>query len=387
MPVITCIEDLKRIYKRRVPKMFYDYCESGSYTEQTFRDNVSDFSQLRLRQKVAVDMSDRSTASTMIGQPVAMPVALSPVGLTGMQAADGEIKAARAAARFGVPFTLSTMSICSIEDVAAHSPAPFWFQLYVMRDEDFVDAILERAKAAKCSALVLTLDLQILGQRHKDLKNGLSAPPKLTLPVLADLATKWAWGLEMLGTKRRSFGNIVGHAKGVGNTSSLTSWTAEQFDTQLDWTKIARIRDQWGGKLILKGILDADDARLAADFGADAIIVSNHGGRQLDGALSAIRMLPSIVAAVGERIEVHMDGGIRSGQDVLKALALGAKGTWIGRSYIYGLGAMGEAGVSKALEVIQKELDVSMALCGERDVKSLRRENLLVPRDFEGDWA
>ncbi|PTE21318.1 L-lactate dehydrogenase [Cereibacter changlensis JA139] len=387
MAVVTCIEDLKRMHRRRAPKMFFDYCESGSYTEQTFRDNCSDFASLRLRQKVAVDMSGRSTASEMIGQPVAMPVALAPVGMTGMQAADGEIKAARAAEAFGVPYTLSTMSICSVEDVAAHTTKPFWFQLYVMKDEEFVDGMIARAKAANCSALVLTLDLQILGQRHKDLKNGLSAPPKLTLPVMLDLATKWGWGLEMLKTKRRSFGNIVGHAKGVGDTSSLMSWTSEQFDPHLDWSKIARIRDQWGGKLILKGILDADDARLAADFGADAIVVSNHGGRQLDGAVSAIRMLPSIVAAVGDRIEVHMDSGIRSGQDVLKALALGAKGTYIGRSYIYGLGAMGQEGVRQALEVIRKELDISMALCGEKNVKALRRENLLVPRGFEGDWA
>ena len=387
MPVITTIDDLKRIYRRRVPKMFYDYTESGSYTEQTFRDNTTDFGQLRLRQKVAVDMSGRSTAGTMIGQPVTMPVALAPVGMTGMQSADGEIRAARAAEKFGVPFTLSTMSICSIEDVAQNTSRPFWFQLYVMRDEDFVDRIIDRAKAANCSALVLTLDLQILGQRHKDLKNGLSAPPKLTLPVILDLATKWGWGLDMLGTKRRSFGNIVGHAKGVGDTSSLMSWTAEQFDPQLDWNKIARIRDRWGGKFILKGILDVEDARRAADFGADAIIVSNHGGRQLDGALSAIRMLPRIVDAVGDRVEVHMDSGIRTGQDVLKALAMGAKGTYIGRSFIYGLGAMGQAGVTKALEIIHKELDTTMALCGERDVLALRRENLLIPRDFSGNWA
>jgi L-lactate dehydrogenase (cytochrome) len=387
MPVITSIADLKRIYKRRVPRMFYDYAESGSYTEQTFRDNTNDFNDIRLRQRVAVDMSGRSTASTMIGRPVAMPVALAPVGLTGMQCADGEIKAARAAQNFGVPFTLSTMSICSIEDVAAHTTAPFWFQLYVMKDEDFVDRIIERARAAKCDALVLTLDLQIIGQRHKDLKNGLSAPPKLTLPVLMDLATKWRWGLGMLGTKRRFFGNIVGHAKGVGDASSLMSWTNEQFDPKLDWSKIRRIKDQWGGKLILKGILDPEDARLAADFGADAIIVSNHGGRQLDGALSSIRMLPQIVKAVGDRIEVHMDGGIRSGQDVLKALALGAKGTYIGRSYIYGLGAMGQEGVTAALEVIRKELDVTMALCGERDVGALGRGNVLVPEGFEGVWG
>jgi L-lactate dehydrogenase (cytochrome) len=386
MAVITCIEDLKRIHKRRAPKMFYDYAESGSYTEQTFRENTSDFAQIRLRQKVAVDMSGRSTATEMIGQKVTMPVALAPVGLTGMQCADGEIKAARAAEAFGVPFTLSTMSICSIEDVATHTKAPFWFQLYVMRDEEFVDAIIERAKKAGCSALVLTLDLQILGQRHKDLKNGLSAPPKFTLPVLLDLATKWRWGLEMLGTPRRSFGNIVGHAKGVGDTSSLMSWTAEQFDPQLDWNKIARIRDKWGGKLILKGILDAEDARMAADFGADAIIVSNHGGRQLDGALSAIRMLPEIVAAVGDRIEIHMDSGIRSGQDVLKALALGAKSTFIGRAFIYGLGAMGQEGVKRALEVIHKELDITMALCGERDVKDIGRHNVLLPEGFLGHY-
>ncbi len=387
MPVITSIDDLKRIYKRRVPKMFYDYAESGSYTEQTFRDNTNDFNKVRLRQRVAVDMSGRSVAGSMAGQTVTMPVALAPVGLTGMQCADGEIKAARAAAAFGVPFTLSTMSICSIEDVAANSPVPFWFQLYVMQDEDFVDRIIERARAAKCSALVLTLDLQILGQRHKDLKNGLSAPPKLTLPVLMDMATKWRWGLGMLGTKRRFFGNIVGHVKGAMDTASLMTWVSDQFDPQLDWSKIRRIRDQWGGKFILKGILDEDDARMAADFGADAIIVSNHGGRQLDGAVSSIRMLPRIVAAVGDRVEVHMDSGIRSGQDVLKALAMGAKGTYIGRSYIYGLGALGEAGVTKALEVIRKELDTTMALCGERDVAALGRHNLLVPRGFEGEFV
>ncbi|EKE77899.1 alpha-hydroxy acid oxidase [Gallaecimonas xiamenensis] len=382
MAVITCIEDLKRLYRRRVPKMFYDYTESGSYSEQTFRDNCSDFAQIRLRQKVAVDMSGRSTADTLLGQPVAMPLALSPVGLTGMQCADGEIKAARAAEAFGVPYTLSTMSICSIEDVAAHTRQPFWFQLYVMRDQDFLAAIIERAKRAGCSALVLTLDLQILGQRHKDLKNGLSAPPKLTLPTLANLATKWGWGLQMLGTKRRHFGNIVGHAKGVTDASSLMSWTAEQFDLKLDWDKIRRIRDMWGGKLILKGILDEEDARKAADFGADAIVVSNHGGRQLDGALSSIRMLPAIVAAVGHQTEVYLDSGIRSGQDILKALALGAKGAMAGRAYIYGLGAMGQAGVSKALELMQRELDVSMALCGERQVTELGRHNLLLPKGF-----
>ncbi len=387
MPVITCIDDLKRLYQRRVPRMFYDYCESGSYTEQTFRENVSDFAQIRLRQKVAVDMSDRSTKGTMIGGPVAMPVALAPIGLGGMQRADGEIKAARAAAAFGVPYTLSTMSICSIEDVAANSPAPFWFQLYVMRDQDFVASLIERAKAAKCSALVLTLDLQLLGQRHRDLKNGLSAPPKLTLPNILNMATKPRWAMEMLSTRRHTFRNIVGHAKGVGDLGSLSAWTNAQFDPKLDWSKVQQIKDAWGGKLILKGILDADDARRAADFGADAIIVSNHGGRQLDGALSSVRMLPQIVRAVGDQTEVWLDGGIRSGQDVLKALALGAKGTMIGRAYIYGLGAMGQAGVTKALELIRKELDTTMALCGERDIANLRRENLLVPRGFEGDWV
>jgi L-lactate dehydrogenase (cytochrome) len=387
MPVITCIDDLRRMHRRRAPRMFFDYCESGSYTEQTFRENTSDFAQLRFRQKVAVDMTDRTTASTMVGERVAMPVALAPVGMTGMQCADGEIKAARAAEKFGVPFTLSTMSVCSIEDVAEHTTKPFWFQLYVMKDEDFVAAMIERAKKAKVSALVLTLDLQILGQRHKDLKNDLTAPPRLTVKNLLNLATKPQWGLEMLGTKRRSFGNIVGHAKGVGDLSSLMSWTKEQFDPKLDWTKIAKIRDAWGGKFILKGILDVDDARRAADFGADAIVVSNHGGRQLDGALSSIRMLPSIVRAVGNQTEVFMDSGIRSGQDVLKALALGAKGTMIGRSYIYGLGAMGEAGVTAALEVIQKEMDTTLALLGERDVKQMSPDNILIPKGFEGDWV
>ncbi|WP_417356129.1 alpha-hydroxy acid oxidase [Gallaecimonas pentaromativorans] len=382
MAVITCIEDLKRIYRRRVPKMFYDYAESGSYTEQTFRDNCDDFARIRLKQKVAVDMSGRSTQSQMLGQKVTMPLALSPVGMTGMQCADGEIKAARAAETFGVPYTLSTMSICSIEDVAAHTRQPFWFQLYVMRDQDFLAAIIERAKKAGCSALVLTLDLQILGQRHKDLKNGLSAPPKLTLPTMLNLATKWGWGLQMLQTKRRFFGNIVGHAKGVTDASSLMSWTAEQFDLKLDWDKIAAIRDMWGGKLILKGILDEEDARRAADFGADAIIVSNHGGRQLDGALSSIRMLPAIIEAVGGKTEVYLDSGIRSGQDILKAMALGADGCMAGRAYIYGLGAMGEAGVSKALEVMHKELDISMALCGERQLSEIGRKNLLIPKGF-----
>jgi L-lactate dehydrogenase (cytochrome) len=387
MPVIACIDDLKQLYRRRTPKMFYDYAESGSYTEQTFRDNSSDFGLIRLRQRVARDLSGRVLETEMIGQKVKMPVALAPVGSTGMQCPDGEIKAARAAAKFGVPFTLSTMSICSIEDVAAASPDPFWFQLYVMRDEDFVSAIIERARKANCSALVLTLDLQILGQRHKDVRNGLTSPPKPTIPNLINIASKPAWALGMLKTPRRQFRNIVGHVKNVEKLSDLTAWANEQFDPKLDWDKVRRIRDQWGGKFILKGILDADDARKAADFGADAIVVSNHGGRQLDGALSSIRMLPSIVRAVGDQVEVHMDGGIRTGQDVLKAVAMGAKSTFIGRSFIYGLGAMGEAGVTKVLEIIHKELDITMALCGERDVKALGRHNLLVPKDFEGEWA
>ncbi len=386
MPVITTIEDLRRIYGRRVPRMFYDYAESGSWTEQTFRENTSDFEDIRLRQRVAVDMSGRSTASQMIGQDVTMPVALAPVGLTGMQHADGEIKAAKAAEDFGVPFTLSTMSINSIEDVAENTGKPFWFQLYTMKDQDYINRLIQRAKDAKCSALVITLDLQILGQRHKDLKNGLSAPPKLTAKTIANLMTKWAWGIEMLGASRREFGNIVGHAHGVSDASSLGAWTAEQFDPSLDWGKVEKLMEQWGGKVILKGILDAEDAKMAAKLGADAIVVSNHGGRQLDGALSSIRMLPQIMDAVGGDVEVHMDSGIRSGQDVLKALALGAKGTYIGRAFVYGLGAMGQKGVTTALDVIHKELDTTMALCGERNVGNLGRHNLLIPEDFGGRW-
>lgn len=387
MPVITTIEDLKRIYKRRAPKMFYDYTESGSWTEQTFRENTSDFDQIRLRQRVAVDMTNRSTAVQMIGQDITMPVALAPVGLTGMQCADGEIKAARAAEKFGVPFTLSTMSICSIEDVAENTSNPFWLQVYTLNDDTFMRNLFKRAEAAKCSAIVITLDLQIMGQRHKDLKNGMTAPPKFTLPIMLDLATKWRWGIGMLGTKRRGFGNIVGHVDGVSDPSSLGAWTAEKFDHALNWDRVKQLMDMWGGKVILKGILDADDARKAADLGADAIIVSNHGGRQLDGTLSSIKMLPSILAAVGDKVEVHLDSGIRSGQDVLKAVAMGAKSTYIGRAFVYGLGAMGEEGVTSALEVIHKELDTTMALCGERDVKNLGRHNLLVPADFEGTWT
>ena len=369
MSSILTIDDLKRRARRRVPKMFFDYADSGSWTEGTYRANEADFADIKLRQRVLVDMTNRNLASTMIGEDVSMPVALAPTGLTGMQHADGEMLAARAAERFGVPFTLSTMSICSIEDVASVRTKPFWFQLYVMRDKDFVLNLIGRAKAAKCSALVLTLDLQILGQRHKDVRNGLSAPPKFTPKHIWQVATRPAWALRMLGTKRRSFGNIVGHAKNVTDLSSLSSWTAEQFDPQLSWADVEWIKKQWGGKLILKGILDREDAEMAARTGADAIIVSNHGGRQLDGAASSISKLEEIADAVGHQIEIHLDGGIRSGQDVLKALCLGAKGTFIGRPFLYGLGAMGEQGVTKSLEIIRKELDITMALCGKRDVR------------------
>ena len=375
--VITNVEDLRVLAKRRVPRMFYDYADSGSWTESTYRANESDFQKIKLRQRVAVNMEGRSTRASMIGHDVAMPVAIAPTGLTGMQHADGEILAAKAAEKFGIPFTLSTMSICSIEDIAAHTKAPFWFQLYVMRDRGFIERLIERARAANCSALQLTLDLQILGQRHKDLKNGLSAPPKPTLANLINLATKPRWCMGMLGTKRRSFGNIVGHATGVGDLSSLSSWTAEQFDPQLNWGDVEWIKKRWGGKLILKGIMDVEDARLAANSGADALIVSNHGGRQLDGAPSSIEALPAIVEAVGKDIEVWMDGGIRSGQDVFKAWALGARGTLIGRAFLYGLGAMGEAGVTRCLEIIAKELDLTMAFCGHRNLRDVDTRVLL----------
>ena len=378
MSVITTIEDLRVLAQKRVPRMFYDYADSGSWTESTYRANESDFQRIKLRQRVAVYMDNRSTRTTMVGQEVAMPVAIAPTGLTGMQHPDGEMLAARAAKAFGVPFTLSTMSICSIEDVArATDNHPFWFQLYVMRDRDFIERLIDRAKAANCSALVLTLDLQILGQRHKDLKNGLSAPPKLTLPNIINIATKPRWALGMLGTPRRQFGNIVGHVKGVSNMGSLSAWTAQQFDPRLNWGDVEWIKKRWGGKLILKGIMDEVDARLAVDSGADALIVSNHGGRQLDGAESSIHALPRIVAEVGNRIEVHMDGGIRSGQDVLKARALGAQGTYIGRAFLYGLGAMGQAGVTKALEIIHKELDITMAFTGHTDINTVDRSILL----------
>ena len=377
MAVITCIEDLRVLAKRRVPRMFYDYADTGSWTESTYRANEADFQSIKLRQRVAVNIDQRSVAAKMIGVDVAMPVAIAPVGSTGMQHADGEILVARAAQKFGIPFTLSTMSICSIEDVAEAVKSPFWFQLYVMRDRGFTERLIDRAKAAGCGALVLTLDLQILGQRHKDLKNGLSIPPKPTIANLINLATKIPWCLEMLGTKRRAFRNIVGHVEGVHDMSSLTEWTHRQFDPRLNWDDVEWIKKRWGGKLILKGIQDVEDAKIAVSTGADALIVSNHGGRQLDGAESSIRALPAVVDAVGSKIEVHMDGGIRSGQDVLKAWALGARGTMIGRAFVYGLGAMGEAGVTKALQIIHKELDITMAFCGHTNIANVDRAILL----------
>jgi L-lactate dehydrogenase (cytochrome) len=379
MPVVTNIEDLRRMHERRAPRMFYDYCDSGSWTESTYRENESDFQAIKLRQRVAVNIEKRSVATTMLGRKVAMPVALAPVGMTGMQHADGEILAAKAAEKFGVPFTLSTMSICSIEDVAENTSAPFWFQLYVMRDRDFSGRLIDRAKKAGCDALVVTLDLQVLGQRHKDLKNGLSAPPKLTIPNIINMMTKPAWCLGMLGTQRRDFRNIVGHVKGVENMASLSAWTAQQFDPTLSWDDLKWIKDRWGGKIILKGILDVEDAESAVKSGADAIVVSNHGGRQLDGAPSSIAALPAIADAVGSKTEVWLDSGIRSGQDVLKAIALGAKGTLIGRAFVYGLGAMGEAGVTTALEIIRKELDTTMGFCGRTDIADVDAGILLDP--------
>ena len=381
MPVITNIEDLRVLAEKRVPRMFYDYADSGSWTEGTYRANEADFQKIKLRQRVAVNMENRTTATKMVGLDVKMPVAIAPVGLTGMQSADGEIKAARAAEKFGIPFILSTMSICSMEDVAAHTNAPFMYQLYMMRDREAMANMIERARKAKCSALVLTLDLQVIGQRHKDLKNGLTAPPSPTIANIINLMTKPRWCIGMAGTRRHTFGNLVGHVKGVSNMKSLSSWTNEQFDPRLSWDDVAWVKAQWGGKLILKGIQDVEDAVLAARSGADAIVVSNHGGRQLDGAQSSIEALPAIVAAVGDQIEVWMDGGIRSGQDVLKAWALGARGTLIGRAMVYGLGAMGEEGVSKALQIIHKELDVTMAFCGHTNIQNVDK-GILIPGTF-----
>ena len=380
MTAIACIEDLRKKAEKRVPRMFYDYADSGSWSESTYRANEDDLQAIKFRQRVAIDVSTRDTKMLMLGETTTMPVALAPTGLTGMQYADGEILAAKAAADFGVPFTLSTMSICSIEDVAAHSSTPFWFQLYVMRDRDFIRRLVDRAREAKCSALMITLDLQIMGQRHKDVRNGLSAPPKPTLRNLMNLVQKPAWCLGMLGTKRRQFGNIVGHVKGVKDMSSLADWTVSQFDASLSWDDVKEIRKQWGGKVIIKGILDAEDARAAVNVGADAIVVSNHGGRQLDGALSAIKALPAIVDAVGDKAEVWMDGGIRSGQDVLRAIAMGAQGTLIGRAFLYGLGAGGQDGVTQALEIIHKELDLTMGLCGQSELRKVDSSILLAAK-------
>ena len=381
MTVITNIEDLRVLAEKRVPRMFYDYADSGSWTEGTYRANIADFQSIKLRQRVAVNMENRSTATKMVGIDVKMPVAIAPVGLTGMQHADGEIHAARAAQKFGIPFTLSTMSICSIEDIAGATKAPFWFQLYMMRDRDAMVRMIERCRVARCSALVLTLDLQVIGQRHKDLKNGMTAPPRPTLRNIVNLMTKPRWCLGMARTRRHTFGNLVGHVKAVSDLSSLSAWTNEQFDPRLSWADVEWVKKQWGGKLILKGIMDVEDAKLAVASGADAIVVSNHGGRQLDGAPSSIAALPAIVAAVGSQTEVWMDGGIRSGQDVLKAWALGARGTMIGRAMVYGLGAMGEAGVTKALQIIHKELDVTMAFCGHTDIRTVDG-SILLPGSF-----
>ena len=383
MTVITTIEDLRQLAEQRVPRMFYDYADSGSWTESTYRANESDFQKIKLRQRVAVNMENRSTATRMVGVATKMPVCIAPVGLTGMQHADGEIHAARAAEKFGIPFTLSTMSICSIEDIAAATQAPFWFQLYMMRDREAMARMIDRCKVAKCSAMVLTLDLQVIGQRHKDLKNGLTAPPRPTIANIINLLTKPRWCLGMAGTRRHTFGNLVGHVKGVSDMNSLAAWTNEQFDPRLSWADVEWVKQQWGGKLILKGIMDVEDARLAVQSGADAIVVSNHGGRQLDGAPSSIEALPAIVAAVGDQIEVWMDGGIRSGQDVLKAWALGARGTMIGRAMVYGLGAMGEAGVTKALQILHKELDITMAFCGKTNIEQVDK-GILLPGTYPG---
>jgi L-lactate dehydrogenase (cytochrome) len=373
---ILTIDEMMKAAKRRVPKQFFDYADSGSWTESTYAANADDFARIKLRQRVAVNMEGRSLTTKMIGQDITMPIALAPTGLTGMQNADGEIKAAKAAEAMGVPFTLSTMSICSIEDVAENTTKPFWFQLYVMRDRKFIERLIDRAKAAKCSALVLTMDLQILGQRHKDLRNGMSAPPKFTPRFLFEMARKPAWAMEMLGTKRHTFRNIVGHVDNAGDLTKLSHWTNSQFDPTLNWRDVAWVKERFGGPVIIKGVLDAEDARSAVEHGADAVIVSNHGGRQLDGAPSTIRVLPEIVDAVGRRTEVYLDGGIRSGQDVIKALALGAKSTFVGRAFLWGLGAGGEAGVRRVLEILRRELDVTMALCGERDILDVGPHNI-----------
>ena len=368
---MTCIEDLRRVARRKVPRAFFDYAEAGSYAQETLRANREDLEHIKLRQRVLVDVSQRDLTTTILGERVSLPLALAPIGLCGMMHGDGEILACRAAQAAGIPFTLSTMSICSIEDVAQAVDKPFWFQLYVMKDRGFIRALIERAAAAKCSALVLTLDLQVLGQRHCDIRNGMTVPPQIKLGNLIDIATKPAWALSILRGRRKTFGNLAGHVQGMENVNSLAQWTANQFDPTLNWKDVEWVRSVWPGKLILKGILDVEDAKTAAQIGASALVVSNHGGRQLDGALSSIAALPKVVEAVGDQIEVMFDSGIRSGQDVLRALARGARSCMIGRPYIYGLGAGGEAGVARAIEILGKELDVTMALCGARNVRDI----------------
>ena len=377
MSVILSVEDMRKKAKARVPRMFFDYAESGSWTEDTLRANINDLMGIKFRQRVAVDISERSTEMEMLGEKLPMPVALAPTGLAGMQTADGEIHAARAAEKFGVPFTLSTMSVCSIEEVQSKTRNPFWFQLYVMRDRDFIDRLIKRAKEANCSALMITLDLQVMGQRHRDIKNGLSVPPKINLPNILNLITKPKWCLGMLGTKNRKFGNIVGHVKGVKDMSSLAEWTVNQFDPTLCWDDVLELRKKWSGKIVLKGIMDKEDAKAALNIGADAIIVSNHGGRQLDGASSSVSALPKILDIVQDKCEIWVDGGIRTGQDILRLIALGAKGTLIGRAFLYGLGAEGEKGVTRILEILQKELDLTMALCGATDLSQVNKNILL----------
>ena len=373
---ILTIDEMKARARRSVPKMFFEYADSGSYTEGTYRENESDFNKIKLKQKVAVNLEGRNLKTTMLGETITMPVAIAPAATGGMQVADGEIKAAKAAEAFGIPFALSTMSVCSIEDIAENTTAPFWFQLYVMRDRGFIERLIDRAKAARCSALVLTMDLQILGQRHKDIRNGLSTPPKFTPYSIWQMMQHPMWCLRMLGTQRRTFRNIVGHVSGDHDLASLSAWTASQFDPTLNWADVKWVKERFGGPVIVKGVLDPEDAQAAIDNGADAIVVSNHGGRQLDGAPSTIRVLPEIVDAVGHKTEVYLDSGIRSGQDVLKALAYGAKSTFIGRPMLYGLGAGGEAGVTRVLEIIRKELDTTMALCGERDILNVGLHNI-----------
>ena len=371
MKHVTCIEDLRQLHKQRVPKAFFDYADRGSYTEDTLRANSEDLQQIKLRQRILVDVSKRDLSTTILGEPAAMPLILAPVGLLGMQHGDGEIHACRAAQAAGIPFTQSTMSICSIEDIAAAVQKPFWFQLYVMRDRGFIKSLIERATAAKCSALVLTVDLQVIGQRHQDIKNGMTVPPEWSLSKLLDFASKPAWVAGVLRGKRRSFGNIVGHVKGTEDLTKLSEWTASQFDTTLNWKDIDWIRSIWPGKLILKGILDVEDAEIAVKTGAQAIVVSNHGGRQLDGAPSSIEVLPEIADTVGSQMEIMFDSGIRTGMDIMRALALGAKSCMIGRAYAYGLGAAGQEGVAKAIELLAKELTTTMGLCGVNKISEI----------------